>query len=173
MSLRLGALAAALALAAGAAQAQQVTRCPEQLPQAVAEKRAAIVAAAQARDFTALKKLIPAADFTYSFGDGADAIAYWRSAARENIDIPKLMVAVFEMRCTYSKGGSEGGFYTWPSASDIEWAKLDAQERTALERLYGRKIDEYWIEGRARGYYVGWRGSIDDQGVWRSFVAGD
>lgn len=173
MSLRLGAAAVALILAAAPVPAQEVTRCPDRLPPAVAEKRAAIVAAAQARDFQALMKLIPADDFTYSFGEGEDAIAYWRSAVGENIDIPKLMVAVFEMRCTYAKGGSEGNFYTWPSASDIEWAKLDAQERAALERLYGAKIDQYWIEGRARGYYVGWRGSIDDQGVWRSFVAGD
>ena len=77
------------------------------------------------------------------------------------------------MNCTFSKGDDGSTAYNWPSATEIEWAKLTAAERAALEKLYGKQIDEYWIEGRAKGYYVGWRGSIDAEGVWVSFVAGD
>lgn len=174
MGTRAGLLAGALlSMVGAAASAQEVTRCPQPLPQVVAQKRDAILAAARARDYAGLKNLIPDGEFVYSFGEGSDAIGYWRKSAKDNVDIAKLMVAIFEMRCTYSKGGGEGNFYNWPSAADIEWAKLDAQERAALERLYGKTIDQYWLEGRARGYYVGWRGAIDEQGRWRSFVAGD
>ena len=171
----LAALVAALGwcLVASALYAQEIVRCPDRLPQAVAQKRDAIIAAARARDYAALQKLISAREFVYSFGEGEKPIAYWRAAAKDGIDIPKLMVAVFEMRCTFIKAADGSQAYSWPSAAEIEWAKLNPAERAALEKLYGKKIDEYWIEGRAKGYYVGWRGTIDAKGEWQSFVAGD
>lgn len=163
----------ALSLAVAPAMAQQVTRCPAQLPAKVAAKRDAILAAAKAGDLAALAKLTSAKEFTYSFGEGEDALRFWRDARKQGTDVAKFMVAVFQMGCTLIKGDDGSQAYSWPSASEIEWAKLDKEERVALEKLYGRKIDEYWLEGRAKGYYVGWRGAIDENGEWRSFVAGD
>ena len=62
-------LAACLGLAP--ALAQEIARCPDNLPPLVAQKRDAILAGARARDYNALQKLIPGEAFIYSFGEGA------------------------------------------------------------------------------------------------------
>lgn len=162
----------ALALVAGprlAAQAAEGERCAGTLPAAVAAKRAAILAAAQKKDLVALQKLASPVDFTFSYGDDSDAAAYWRSLAKQGVDIARIAVSLLDMNCVMGEGDS----YVWPSAAMIDWAKLNAEEQKALVALYGRKIDEYWLEGRNKGYYVGWRISIEPDGSWSSFVAGD
>jgi len=78
-------------------------------------------------------------------------------------------VAVLSMNCVVGEGPS----YVWPSAALIDWAKLTGEEQKALLALYGKKIDENWLEGRSKGYYVGWRVTIEPDGSWSSFVAGD
>ncbi|MGE0151987.1 MAG: hypothetical protein AB7R90_05170 [Reyranellaceae bacterium] len=159
-----------LALFAATAQAQEPRRCPAQLPAPVAAKRDAIVAAAKARDWATLQKLTGPGEFAFSFGDDTDAIAYWRQAAAAGTDVLRMMQAVFAMGCvtvTNTRG------YFFPPAAEIEWKRLNAAERKAMEALYGKAIDEWYVEGRAKGYYVGWRGVIEPDGAWSAFVAGD
>jgi len=165
-------LAAMLVLIAQGAQAQNVQRCPAQLPAPVAAKRDAIVAAAKARDWTALKALIGPGEFTYSFGDEGDAIGFWQDSLKQGVDVPKMMVAIFAMPCMISLEDDRREYW-WPSAAEYPWKDLNAAEKKALQDLYGAKIDEWWLEGRDKGYYVGWRGSIDAKGGWGAFVAGD
>ena len=162
------ALAMVLALPAQA----QVSRCPEKLPAAVEARRAAIVAAATARDWAVLKRLIGPGEFVYSFGDAGDPIGYWQDSLRQGTDIPRAMAAIFAMPCiVYAERGRRE--YWWPAAAEIEWQALNAREKAAMQGFYGKSIDEWYVEGRARGYYVGWRGSITPDGAWTSFVAGD
>jgi hypothetical protein len=154
------------------AQAQQVKRCPAQLPAPVAAKRDAIIAAAKERDLKALGTLIGPGDFVYSFGDSGDAIGYWQDSVKQGIDIPRYLAAVLAMQCviTYDEDRRQ---YWWPSAAEFAWKDLNATEKKALADLYGGKIDDWWLEGRDKGYYVGWRLGIEANGAWTAFVAGD
>ncbi len=168
MKLVLAALFLLCAFALPAA-AEDTQRCPAQLPPAVAAKRAAILAAAKARDFDALKKLASTVEFTFTYGDDEDPVAFWKELSKHGVDIPKMLTAILSMNCVVSDGPS----YTWPSAAMIDWKKLQPDEQKALTALYGSKIDENWVEGRNKCYYVGWRVSIEPDGSWSSFVAGD
>ncbi|MGE0661133.1 MAG: hypothetical protein AB7F36_15445 [Reyranellaceae bacterium] len=168
-----GAVLALLAatMAAQAARAQ-VQRCPDKLPPAVAAKRDAIVQAATAKDWAALKRLTAPDDFVYSFGDAGDPIGYWQDSLKQGTDVAQAMAAIFAMPCVvYSEAGRRE--YLWPSAAELDWKALNAREKAVLQAFYGASIDEWYIEGRAKGYYVGWRGSITQEGAWTSFVAGD
>lgn len=152
------------------AQAQQVKRCPAQLPAPVAAKRDAIVAAAKAKDWPALQKQIGPGEFVFSFGGDADAIAYWQDLVKQGTDIPRYLASIFAMGCVVV---ADTGAYLFPVAGEIEWKNLTAPEKKAMEALYGKEIDEWYVEGRAKGYYVGWRGVIEKTGAWSAFVAGD
>ncbi len=152
------------------AQAQPVKRCPAQLPAPVAAKRDAIVIAAKAKDWPALRKLTGPGEFVFSFGGDTDAIAYWQDLAKQGTDIPRYLASIFAMGCVVVP---ETGAYLFPVAGEIEWKNLTAAEKQAMEALYGKEIDEWYVEGRAKGYYIGWRGVIEKTGAWSAFVAGD
>lgn len=155
----------------GIALPAQAQRCPDQLPAAAEAKRAAIVAAARARDLPALAKLAGPGDFTYSFaGDEGSPLPYWRQAMKEGIDVPRFMAAIFSMRCGVMV---ESGAFIFPLSSAMDWKNLRPAEKAEMEALYGRDIDQWFLEGRDKGYYVGWRGVIEKNGAWSSFVSGD
>ena len=163
----------ALAMMAALPAQAQVQRCPDKLPAAVEARRAAIVKAATSRDWAALERLIGPGEFVYSFGDAGDPIGYWRDSVKQGTDIPRYLAAIFSMPCALSLE-EDRPQYWWPAATEFEWKDLTAAEQAALDALYDGKVDEWYIEGRATGYYVGWRGSIEKRnGAWSSFVAGD
>lgn len=168
MKLILAALFLLCAFALPAA-AEDAKRCPAQLPAPVAAKRTALLAAAKTRDFEALKKLASTVEFTFTYGDDQDPVAFWKAMGKSGVDIPKILTAILNMNCVIGDGPS----YVWPSAALIDWKKLPPDEQKALNALYGSKIDESWLEGRNKGYYVGWRITIEPDGSWSSFVAGD
>jgi hypothetical protein len=146
-------------------------RCPDKLPPVVEAKRQAIIAAAKARDLPALAKLVDSGPFTYSFGDEqGDPLPYWQQSLKERIDIPHYIAAIFAMRCGVMV---ESGAFLFPVSSAMDWKDLTAAEKKEMEALYGREIDQWFLEGREKGYYVGWRGVIEKNGAWTSFVAGD
>ena len=152
---------------------ETAARCPATLPAPVAARQQGILAAARAGDYAALRKQVTdMRRFNFDFGEPGDPMPSWREAQKQKIDLAAIMAAIFAMPCSVQK--VEGKLlYGWPSASDFTWSQLDAAERTALQKLYGAKLDSYWLEGRAKGYYVGWRGIIAADGTWTSFVAGD
>ncbi len=169
-------IAAALALWVSMAVAQDeeaaAARC-EALPAPVAKMRADIRAAAVARDYAALARLTDPSGFTHSFGDeGGDPIPFWKSADAGGTDIRATMAAVLDMGCavlTY-EGMTE---YVWPSAAEVPYAELSAEEKAALEKLYPGKVEDQYVEGTEIGYYASWRLYVDEDGHWTSFVAGD
>ena len=133
-------------------------------PDVVLRKRAAILAAAQARDYDALAQLSDPRGFEYSFGgevEGGPA-AYWRQAeARGEDPTPaEALVAILRMPYTLSRG-----LYVWPFAYDKTEDELTAYERGLLQEL-GRG-------GAFADGYLGWRAGIDPDGRWVFFVAGD
>jgi hypothetical protein len=69
--------------------------------------------------------------------------------------------------------GAEGEVFTWPSAADLPYQKLTKKEIAALQKLYQGQLADQYIEGPEVGYYVGWRLSINSDGTWSEFVAGD
>lgn len=140
------------------------SRGRETPPDAVLRKRAAILAAAQARDYDALAQLSDPQGFEYSFGgevEGGPA-AYWRQAeARGEDPTPaEALVAILRMPYTLSRG-----LYVWPFAYDRTEDELTGYERGLLEEL-GR--GGAFAEG-----YLGWRAGIDPAGRWVFFLAGD
>jgi hypothetical protein len=133
-------------------------------PDVVLRKRAAILAAAQARDYDALAQLSDPQRFAYSFGgevEGGPA-AYWRQAETRGEDPTpaEALAAILRMPYTLSRG-----LYVWPFAYDKTEDELTAYERGLLEEL-GRG-------GAFADGYLGWRAGIDPDGRWVFFVAGD
>jgi hypothetical protein len=133
-------------------------------PDVVLRKRAAILAAAQARDYDALAQLSDPQRFAYSFGgevEGGPA-AYWRQAeARGEHPTPaEALAAILRMPYTLSRG-----LYVWPFAYEKTEDELTAYERGLLQEL-GRG-------GAFADGYLGWRAGIDPDGRWVFFVAGD
>lgn len=155
-----------------AAQAQEITRC-EDLPEAVAAKRDAIVAAAATGDLEAVAALTDPNNFTYSFGDGEGALSYWqRMHDEEGVDPAALIVGVLGAGCAHYEEGGDA-FYVWPAAALIDYPDLTQEEIDALQAVYDGDLESWYIEGFDVGYYLGWRLYIETDGRWSSFVAGD
>lgn len=163
---------AALWSGAVVAQDTDFERCNE-LPAPVAKTRDAIKAAADAGDLKALGKIADPNRFTYSFGaDSGDPTAFWESLKTEGTDVAATISALLDMGCVYFDIEGDTTYYEWPTASEIAYQYLTAEEIDALKALYG-DVETQYVEGTAVGYYVGWRLLIAKDGRWDSFVAGD
>jgi hypothetical protein len=140
----------------------------EELPEPVAETRRAIAAAAAARDYDALRALIPKAGFTYTYGSpvAGGPTAYWRQL--EGVEDPSplaALAAILEMPPT-----REGEAYVWPFAYDRNPAELTRREREILAPVASEQQIDQWA---GFGHYLGWRAGIRSDGAWLFFVAGD
>jgi hypothetical protein len=144
-----------------------------QLPPAVTATRDAIAAAAEAGDYDALAALADPATFTYSFGDGGDPAGYWRALVAEGTDVAGLLVGLLAMNCVTFDISGDAAYYEWPPAAEIAYEFLTPEEIAALQALYDGRLEDWYLEGTADGYYVGWRLLITADGRWSAFVAGD
>jgi hypothetical protein len=131
------------------------------LPAAVEGTRAAIATAARARDYAALRRLIPDQGFTYT--DGAtskDPVDHWLELERTTDERPlETLVKILELPYTLNRG-----LYVWPFAYDKSPDELTDYERDLL----GDLADVY-----AGDSYLGWRAGVEPDGDWIFFVAGD
>lgn len=139
---------------------------PEQaFPEAVATTRAAILAAAEDRDWEALRALIPEKGFTFTFGGETDPIAYWRQLEEEGFTVLPTLEALLEGPAAPFRGG-----YIWPALATEppeEWTDEDLE---VVRRFHSdREIDTFFEFGT----YIGWRVGIDGDGTWIYYVAGD
>ncbi len=137
---------------------------PVGLPPAVAETHAALLEAAESGDYEALRPLIPASGFSYTFGSEVQGgpIAYWQLLERQVDERPLENLARI-LRLPYTLSG---GHYVWPFAYDKQEDELTAHER----ELLGDLANSY--SGAGSGY-LGWRAGIEPDGTWRFFIAGD
>jgi hypothetical protein len=137
---------------------------PVGVPPAVAETRAALIEAAESGDYEALRPLLPASGFSYTFGGEVQGgpIAYWRQVESQTGERP---IEILEriLRVPYALSG---GRYVWPFAYDKGQEDLTAYER----ELLGDLANAY--SGAGSGY-LGWRAGIEPDGTWRFFIAGD
>jgi hypothetical protein len=141
------------------------------LPEAVAQMRRDIVAAAVACDYDRLQELALAGSptFNYSFGEpfeGGTPGAYWEQLEDEGEDILATLVRVLDL--DYRE---ENGVYDWPFAAALNPLDLSAEERAALDSLLAQEPEiAAWDEGVG---YIGYRAGITTDGDWTFFVAGD
>jgi hypothetical protein len=138
---------------------------PEQdLPEAVADVRRRIAAAAVACDYEALQEIALEQDgFTFSFGAETSPADYWAGLEERGEEPMRILVETLGTPVTRN----EAGAYAWPSAytespSEEDWA--------ALEGIY---TDEEIASFKAAGSYLGYRVGITPDGDWQFFVAGD
>jgi len=132
------------------------------LPAPVAEKHAALLAAAESGDYEQLRPLIPK-QFSYTFGLPPEGgpIAYWQQVEEQSGERPiEILARILRMPYTLSHGT-----YVWPFAYDKQPDDLTAHER----RLLGDLADDF---GAGSGY-LGWRAGIEPNGTWSFFIAGD
>lgn len=139
---------------------------PEQaLPEPVAATRDAILAAAEAGGWEALRALIPEKGFTFTFGGETDPIAYWRQLEEEGFTVLPTLETLLEGPAAPFRGG-----YIWPAPATEppeEWTDEDLE---VLRRIHSdREIDTFFEFGN----YIGWRVGIDGDGTWIYYVAGD
>ncbi len=136
----------------------------EALPDPVSQTRTSIAAAASACDFDALAAID---DPRFSFGDGPDAAAYWRTEEDSGGEPLRYLVELLDRPYAIT----DDGRYVWPAAFAREsWDAVTPQERDQLRPLYD---DEDFESFDQIGAYFGWRVGIDADGNWSFFVAGD
>jgi hypothetical protein len=131
------------------------------LPEAVEEKRAEILAAAQSGDPEAVAELADPEGFEYTFGGpfpGGPA-AFWRQEAESGQDPLEALATILQLPYTLASGT-----YVWPFAYDKTVDTITDYERELLEPL------EFTFAGEG---YLGWRAGITPDGRWIFFVAGD
>jgi hypothetical protein len=137
------------------------------LPDAVEETRAALLEAAEARDYEALEELIPSGGFEYTFGGPVEGgpVAYWQEIERTTDERPlDTLAAILKMPYVLSRG-----YYVWPWAYTLTSARdLSPHEEELLAPL--GVPSEFFPEGVG---YLGWRTGIAPDGTWTFFVAGD
>lgn len=137
------------------------------LPAAVEETRKALLAAAEAGDYEALRPLIPESGFEYTFGGPVEGgpIAYWQELERTTDERPlQTLAAILKMPYVLSRG-----YYVWPWAYTITGASDLSEHEKALLAPLG-ELSTLFVPDTG---YLGWRTGIAPDGTWTFFVAGD
>ena len=151
-----------------AAESEGSTSEPElAIPGRVMETQDAILAAARARDFQALRALIPDEGFTFSFGGETDPIRYWKRLESKG-HVP--VIGDILPMVLGSIPGFDRGVFVWPAQATEDPADWDDGDIKALTRIHA---EEDVLSFQEAGVYLGWRVGIDRDGTWVFFVAGD
>jgi len=139
----------------------------EDLPDAVAETRDAIIAAATACDFDMLES-IAGESFSTSFGGGgSENLSIWND---EGLDPTVTLLHLLDMSHATIQGAA-GEIHVWPAAYAYEtWEQVDQDDLDELAMIHSE--DELDSFASADGY-LGWRIGISEDGTWLFFIAGD
>jgi hypothetical protein len=140
---------------------------PRDIPEAVVVTRQAILDAARARDWEALRALIPEVGFTFSYGGERDPIAYWRRLeSRGHVPvIGDILPAVLN-----TESGRLRGVYVWPAQAAEDPQEWDEHDLEVLRQIHAEEDIRLFQE---IDLYTGWRIGIDREGTWVFFVSGD
>ncbi|MCB2223422.1 MAG: GerMN domain-containing protein [Actinobacteria bacterium] len=157
---------------------------PQDLPEAVAEARESLFAAARACDWEALSAMVGEQSVAVSFGDPVnDPIAWLRDAEERRSDLPlelergpmwwlaqTLRLPASPARAEEVAPGAEPP-WVWPAAFAADsWDAVSDADRQALAEIY----DQGDLDGYAGfGAFIGYRVGIDADGTWLFFVVGD
>lgn len=106
----------------------------EKLPDPVARTRAAILAAAKARDYDALEAVLDPEVFLSDAGFGVDPVPHWRELGTAPLE---AMETLLGMTSTVEET-NEGTLYRWPRlTADSHPDEMSDAEREALTALLG------------------------------------
>jgi hypothetical protein len=133
----------------------------EQLSDPVRTKRAAILAAAEARDYDAIEALIEPEVFLSDAGFGVDPVPHWRDLGAAPLE---TMQALLNFGHTVEEG-NEGRLYQWPRFNENSSpAEMQPDERDKLVALLGE--DGLVNAFQEETGYVGPRLGILADGTW-------
>jgi hypothetical protein len=179
MRLILAALLMALAAPAVAldvpANGYVVSSDLSELPEAVREKRAALLDAARSGDMDKLKAIFDAqkAPPNVSFGGPDDEIAYLKETSGDGGGLEVLAILADTLEAPFAAQGSGDGkvYYVWPYFAVIE----DMRVLTPAQLVEGYRLLGWrgFEDMREYGGWLNWRAFIDENGELTAFVAGD
>ncbi len=140
----------------------------QDLPDAVASKRAAIIESALACDLEALEAAAGPKLNTSFGGGGFENLIEWESQGRGELG---TLVNVLSTPFAVQQFEDGPTYYVWPAAFAYEtWEEIPAEQLAALSALYTQEeLDQI----ATFGSYAGWRVGINEDGDWTFFVAGD
>lgn len=140
----------------------------EDLPEAVATKRNAIIAAAMECDTDTLIQLA-GPDLVTSFGGGGPEV-FEDSAEGDGVLI-RTLVQILATPHAHREHGDGSSDYVWPAAFAHEtWDEIPDEDIEALRTFLS---DEELDQIAEFGSYADWRVGITPEGDWLFFVAGD
>lgn len=146
------------------------------LPEPVAAKRAALIAAVEAGDMDALAKIFAAepAPPTVSFGGPDDAIAYLKETSKDGGGLEMLAILGDLLDAPYAAmdGGDGSVSYVWPYLAAMEGI---GEVATPADKVEGMRLAGYdgFKEVQELGLWYWWRVYIGESGDLQAFVAGD
>ena len=145
--------------------AEQPLPTIEEVPDPVAQTRAAILAAAKARNYEALEQVIDAEVFLSDSGFGVDPVPGWRAQGTVPLETMEVLLGLPH---TVEETG-EGTLYRWPRfTSNSHPDEISRPERDALVALLGE--DGLRTAFSADYGYVAPRLGILADGTWWFFV---
>jgi hypothetical protein len=120
--------------AAVAEPAEQPLPTSEEVPDPVAQTRAAILAAAKARDYDALQAVIDPEAFLSDAGFGVDPVPAWRALGTGPLEAMEVLLGLPHT----VEETNEGTLYRWPRfTADSDPEEMSGPERDALVALLG------------------------------------
>jgi hypothetical protein len=149
----------------------RLTLPQQQLPAEVAEVRQRVFDAAVACDYETLEEIAleRGEGFTFSFGGGDSAAAFWREVEEAGTERPLPMVALATV-LTLPYTRNEAGSYAWPTAYDESPAAADWRALADAGLYTEAELEQMQTQGTG---YLGYRTAITPDGDWQFFVAGD
>lgn len=141
--------------------AEQPLPTIEEVPDPVAQTRAAILAAAKARDYDALEQVIDPEVFLSDAGFGVDPVPGWRAQGTVPLEVMEVLLGLpYTVEET-----NEGTLYRWPRfTANSHPDEMSRPERDALVALLGE--DGLRTAFQAETGYVAPRLGILADGTW-------
>jgi hypothetical protein len=141
--------------------AEQPLPTIEEVPDPVAQTRAAILAAAKARDYDALQAVIDPGAFLSDAGFGVDPLPGWRAQGTAPLETMEVLLGLPHT----VEETNEGTLYRWPRfTANSHPGEMSGPERDALVALLGEEglVNAFQAE---TGYIAPRLGILAD-GTW-------
>ncbi|MGJ8527035.1 hypothetical protein [Maritalea sp.] len=156
-------------------QNHEIKRDLAELPDNVAQTRAALMAVAKSGDVEQLRTLIMRQTNApvLTFGDTAEPIEFLRSSSNDGEGRELLAIMIELLEAPYSIVPAQGGepeIFVWPAYATNDLKNLTPSELVEVYKIVSHlDLEEMQLFG---GWYF-YRVGIDANGEWRYFVAGD
>jgi hypothetical protein len=144
------------------------------LPQAVQDKRAALIAVTKSGDIEGLRAIITAQKTPpqVSFGGPDDAVAYLKTESVDGTGLETLAILRNMLEAPYAMIGATSAepSYVWPY---LAVADVEALTPGQMVDAYRPMPSDHAVDLADMGGWYYWRVFIQPDGEWSAFVAGD